>query len=236
MADMQEYIYKLEAIAGVANVTRPVEYSTSEQAKSELVGASPGYQSSMGENFSIEKIMSFGSAHTEVTGNEGPDGVYNTFAVSVVEKLNILDMVTADVVTARLTGEFHQDDYPGFKQPVVSPLGSSFVNLRIGGHPFEPKLPKEFTDHFDQRALFAALRQDRLERNPDPCAAAFGGITLHIPGFGTITFASLTVEPDPDEPEGRVLYTLTMVGCELGSPVEAICAYGRGRVGGGGAP
>ena len=234
MAGMKEYIYKLEAWAGSAKVTRPLQVVTSEQAKSVLAGARPGYQASMADNFAIEKIMSFRTAHTQVTGNEGPSGVYNTAAISVVEGLNILDMVTADVVTSRLTGEYHAADFDHYVQPVVSPLGSSFVNLRIGGHPFEPKLPKEFTYYPDQCQPFAALRKLRLEKADDAHTPAFPGVTLHIPGFGTITFAALGVEPDHETGEGFVQYTLTMVQCELGSPVQADAAYGRGRVGGGG--
>ena len=58
------------------------------------------------EGFRHKEILSFGSAYTEVVGTEPEDGVYETLALSVVEKFNLLDVVTCDRIVARLTSRF----------------------------------------------------------------------------------------------------------------------------------
>ena len=92
------------------------------------------------EGFRHRDILSFGSAYAEVVGTEPEDGVYETLSLSVVEKFNLLDVVTCDRIVARLTSRFPGVAKDGCEPPQelsVVPIGSRFEGLRIGNHFFE---------------------------------------------------------------------------------------------------
>ena len=77
--------------------------------------------------------LSYEAAHTQVAGNRetkpGHDG-YTTLVTSVVEGLNILDVVTADLVVAQISTDHPLVGYV----PSITFLGTRFENLRIAGH------------------------------------------------------------------------------------------------------
>ena len=108
MPTMQEYRYHTKAVAAIGTITRPFARDIPPLAATTLVGGRAGYLSAREGRYRLEEIFSFEGAYTQVTGNEGPDNVYNTLVTATVEKLNVADMITADVVTARLTG--HRDN------------------------------------------------------------------------------------------------------------------------------
>jgi len=93
-----------------------------------------GYGSARVENFHFEEIVSFSAGYTDVSGTEHrPDGVTvrETRATAVIENLNILNMIRADLVVSRLTSQ-HPEGARGAELNML-PLGSHFVNLRIAG-------------------------------------------------------------------------------------------------------
>jgi len=109
--------------------TEPLEV----QASSVLAPVG-GYGSARVEGFRFQEIVSFDAGYSQVSGIQHQvDGttVHETLVSAVVEGLNILDMITADRVVARLASE-----YPaGTPSDELSflPVGSYFVNLRIAG-------------------------------------------------------------------------------------------------------
>lgn len=235
MADMKQYRYKAKSITAFASIARPKKAETAEEGKSELIEGRPDYQSATLADYALERYLTFRSAHTQVTGNEGPAGVHNTLMTSRIEKLNILDVVTADLVVARLTAEYRAEDFNRFRDLWVSPLGTTFVNLRIAGHPVEVPLPEESRFAPDKPHSYEDFRKVKLAGPYHPAARAFPGTTIHVPGVGTLVFASLAVQKDPDH-EGAHDYTLTMIRAELGSPVGGQMVLASGSVGGGGMP
>jgi len=236
MSNMKEYRYHAKAVAAFGGIERPVVREIPPQAASSLAEGKPGYFSARERAYRLEEILSFQAAYTQVAGNEGPEGVFNTLATATVEKLNVLDMITADVVTARLTGEYHAEDYDYFKGPWVTPLGSSFVNLRIAGKPFEPKLPPGFIFNLRSLATYHGYRKRRIEAKGEPAVSCLDSGVLRIPGFGTVILARLEVAAHPDPETQTRLHKLTMIALELGSPVAGRASIGEVETDGGGWP
>src|SRR6267378_6453339 len=102
-----------------------------------------GYRSERAENYRLEGVLSFKSAYTQVAGNrslkgDGDKG-WVTLVTSVVEGLNILDVVTADRVVGQAS------THHPFKGhvPAITFLGTRFENLKINGHHVNPVLDLE---------------------------------------------------------------------------------------------
>ncbi len=91
-----------------------------------------GYLAQQHPGFRLEGAISFQSAQTQVAGNRDvkPGQGWTTVTTSVIEGLNIMDVLTADRVVAQISTEHPLDGYI----PTVSFLGTRFENLRIDGH------------------------------------------------------------------------------------------------------
>jgi hypothetical protein len=102
------------------------------------VRAQRNYFSQHAKNFRLEGIISYSAAHTQVAGHASDkhDGASVTLATSVVENLNVLNVVTADRVVAQIS----TTHIPGEPSPHVTFLGTHFENLRIARHRAEPYL------------------------------------------------------------------------------------------------
>jgi hypothetical protein len=100
--------------------------------------AQRSYFSQHAKNFRLEGIVSYAAAHTQVSGHESDkhEGASVTLATSVVEDLNVLNVVTADRVVAQIS----TTHIPGEYCPHVTFLGTHFENLRIARHRAEPYL------------------------------------------------------------------------------------------------
>ena len=55
------------------------------------------------DHFYHQDFVSFRSAHTDVAGRRIDENTFKTHATSIIEDLNILDVVTADRIVVRLT-------------------------------------------------------------------------------------------------------------------------------------
>jgi hypothetical protein len=91
------------------------------------------YQFKKAEPFRFEGILSYESGYTQVAGHPSSksDG-FTTLATSVLEGLNVLDVITADRVVAQISTV--HPVYGSGQVPSVTFLGTRFDNLRIGGH------------------------------------------------------------------------------------------------------
>jgi hypothetical protein len=94
-----------------------------------------------------KNIVSYTSEATHVSGSrkdEENGGPWTTQVSTTIEGLNILDVITADRIVAQLSVA-HPDNGG---EPVISVVGSQFINLRISGTPIEPVIKYDFfTDH-----------------------------------------------------------------------------------------
>ncbi|MFZ0305551.1 MAG: hypothetical protein WAL75_22870 [Terracidiphilus sp.] len=94
-----------------------------------------GYFSEHVAEYRLEGVISFKSAHTQVAGNHDPKPGHGwaTLTTTVVEGLNVLEVVTADRVVGQIITEHPLVGYV----PRISFLGTRFENLRVAGHPVE---------------------------------------------------------------------------------------------------
>ena len=97
-----------------------------------------GFVSAKAENFSLKDVISYRSAHTYVSGVRTDDGLHHTSTTCVIEGLNILHVITADAIVGRLSSKHGETG-----QPEITPLGSSFHNLRIAGQLVHVELDHE---------------------------------------------------------------------------------------------
>ena len=96
---------------------------------------SGGYISQPAESHRLEGVLSYRSAYTQVSGNLGtkPGHGWTTLTTSVIEGLNVLEVVTADRVIGQVITEHPLEGYV----PSVNFLGTRFENLRIAGQPVD---------------------------------------------------------------------------------------------------
>jgi len=124
------YDAKAQVLAG--HLQLPLQQEIKPQAFVSLPEEG-GYLSQRACDYRLEGIISFRSAYTQVAGNleTKPGHGWSTLTTSVVEDLNVLDVVTADRVVAQISTEHPLVGYV----PSVTFLGTRFENLKIAGHP-----------------------------------------------------------------------------------------------------
>lgn len=134
------YIFGANATGVVAQFVHPVHDVIPVQAASALA-SDGGLGTSRVDRFPPNNIppnaiLSFDAAYVEVRGDRAANGDYVTLALSVVEKFNLLGVVTCDRIVGRLTGTYPADLNTPAEISIV-PTGSVFEKLRIGDVFFE---------------------------------------------------------------------------------------------------
>ena len=141
-----QYHYHASAYGFAAEIERPVQQSLHAQAASALSG-SGGRGSNRVESFSLPPFISFDAAYSEVGGSfDECHSIHTTYTTSVIEGLNIGDVVTADRIVCRMaiySPKVKDDTCEPAKpedQHIFDITGSYFDNLRIAGHRIEIEL------------------------------------------------------------------------------------------------
>jgi len=124
--------YYAEASVLEGHLRLPLEQEIKPQAYAKLPGQG-GYFNQNLENYNLGKVISIRSAHTQVAGNLDPkqDQGWSTLVTTVVEGLNVLEVLTADRVVGQIAVGHPLVGYV----PSISFLGTRFENLRIAGRP-----------------------------------------------------------------------------------------------------
>src|ERR1700753_472080 len=130
----KKHRYNADATILSGNLSLPLVQQIEPQAHAHL-REEGGYLSERAEEYRVESVLSFRSAYTHVAGNRDPKPGHGwtTLTTTVVEGLNILEIITADRIVGQTITEHPLDGYI----PSVSFLGSRFENLRIAGHAVE---------------------------------------------------------------------------------------------------
>lgn len=136
--DKRGHRYDAEATILEGHFRLPLEQTIKPQAYVKLPEKG-GYLSQRAENYRLEGVLSFRSAYAQVAGNRSTktDEGYSTLTTTVVEGLNVLDVLTADRVVGQTITE-HPLEGKGYV-PSISFLGTRFENLRIAGHQVRPE-------------------------------------------------------------------------------------------------
>jgi hypothetical protein len=143
------------------------------------------------EETSVEGVVSFKSGHSRVSGSKiqkrdlwGKDhSGWITLSTSVIEGLNVFEVITADRVVSQVASEHRMmkdpktgKDVPSHV-PIVTFLGTRFENLRVAGYPVDVELdfnfcgekPDRDRSYLDERSFL-----DRVHRQADGIARAKG--------------------------------------------------------------
>jgi len=133
---------------------------------------SGGFGTANAGRFSFRDILSFESAQAVVAGSFSPkDNSFDAIGTVTITNLNILGMVTADRIVARIASSHPQDPSQGHS---ITPLGSYFVNLRIAGHLIDLDLATDTFNRFDN----ATKVRKAYEENENGFRDEFDRLTL----------------------------------------------------------
>ena len=210
--------------------------STQASASLPTIG---GSASARVENFHFQDFVSFQSAHTHISGKRRRDDTFATHATTTIHGLNILGVVTADVIVCRLTS-IHS---PKEREGHIIAEDSRFEGLRIKGEDVKVTLRHDLLvkcKTFDD--LTKGIASDAKSGK---IAVTKGGVAvcslvekietrlkgvdpkrhlIEVPNFGKIFLAEIFAESGTR--------TLTMLRLELGSPHVAGITVAESRTNG----
>jgi hypothetical protein len=156
------HVYHASAFGVSGELLRPARHSISAQAATTLASTG-GRGFNRIDNFKLDGILSFRAAYTEVGGSfDECHDLHTSYASSVIEELNIADIVKADKVVSRVSVYSPiegSDDESSFDI-----TGSHFENLRICGHPVDVKLA---THEFHQHDTFSKFERAHQAKSVD---------------------------------------------------------------------
>lgn len=171
---VREHTYHAQAHIFEASLEQPFPEKVRPHAFVKLNGESH-YYFNYAPPYRLEGVLSYESGYTQVAGHQSskPGHGFATLTTSVIEGLNILEVLTADRVVAQISTEHPLDG----AVPEVSFLGTRFENLRIAGHKLEidtnldilgPK-PDNDESYFDQEEVRNTISQQsqKLSMAPD---------------------------------------------------------------------
>lgn len=224
MKRKSRFLYRGGALALGGTITRPYAEALEAQAAS-ILSMVGGVGSAHVKKFNYRDIISFGAAHSYVTGNEscrGENPTYNTLATVTIEDLNVSGLLTADRVVARLVSE----KTPGEESELpMQPLGSSFTNLQVGGVPLDLRR---------QEILFRCRTLAELQREGGNELPSGAGGSLQLPaGWDEPSRAKDGAERFSDHHSMTSLFRLPRElppGCSQGDTPWSLVIPGFGTV------
>jgi hypothetical protein len=147
-----QYVYAASAYGFAAELERPAKHSISTQAGA-VLAASGGRGSARVNGFKFDGVISVADAYSEVGGTYDDDhSLFTTYAFSVLEGVNIADVLTADRIVSRLTIYAHANPKDG--EPRFDITGSHFENVKIAGHKVDVELA---TDKFHKLQQYSQV-------------------------------------------------------------------------------
>jgi hypothetical protein len=136
-ANPKKHLYDANATVLSGQLKHPVAQKIEPQAHSEL-DPEGGYFSQRSDGYTLESVLSFRRAYSHVAGHRDNDpsrpekrnNGWTTLTTTVIEGLNVLEVLTADRVVGQTITEHPIDGFV----PTISFLGTRFENLCICGH------------------------------------------------------------------------------------------------------
>jgi hypothetical protein len=231
---IERFRYHAATLGVSGRIRQPFEHAICPQADVTLP-ESGGYVHSRVDKFNFRDLITFDSAIAFAAGSFSvKDDAFDATASVTIEGLNILNMITADRVTARIASSHPRSG----AEPRITPIGSSFENLRIAGYKVEVDLAVDTFAEFDTASELRSACEsrdmgDRLqphtlstERVTEEMAFTLvrsvrglgreiqvAGNTIRIRDFGVVRLAEISVS----ERKRRI----SMVQFNLGSTPEA---------------
>jgi hypothetical protein len=148
----RRFLYHAEAVGLAGTVTFPLAEAIPAQAIAGLPVTGGTAQAHIA-NFRQGSYASFAESRSETHGFFQPESdSYTTLVISTIEKLNIMDVLTADKVVGRISSSHPRKG----GQATISLVGSHFENLKIAGYTCDPDLA---IDWFDDANTYSRVQQ-----------------------------------------------------------------------------
>jgi len=230
------FAYHAQAIGFSASLYKPCCENVPGQASVSL-SQTGGESYATVRNFDWKGIFRFDEASAYVTGSED-HGSYNTLSTVTVRGLNIANMVTADLVIARVSSRHDRDDKGAISsEGRITLEGSAYQNLRVAGRHVSARLSTPGCSNvtFAQALDFAKQQRGFVNAgtNTASCSIATEASAedlnvehgkIVVPEFGTIYLAGVVFKPS----YRRISMLRVELGCPLGGGVEACGGEGNG--------
>jgi len=200
-----------------------------------------GHASAHVENFRFQDFVSFKSAHTHISGKRRRDDTFATHATTTIHGLNILGVITADLIVCRLTSVHNPKDCEGH----IIAEDSRFEGLRIKGEDVKVTLRHDLLvkcKTFDdlRKGIATDKKSGKMVAFDEDSQVAICSLVekietklkgvdvkqhlIEVKNFGKIFLAEIFTDPGTR--------TLTMLRLELGSPHVAELIAGETRING----
>ena len=164
MQAIERFRYHAATLGVSGRIRKPFHHAICPQADLNLP-ESGGYVHSRVDNFNFLDLITFDRAIAFAAGSfSEKDDAFDATAAVTIEGLNIFNMITADRVTARIASSHPRSG----AEPRITPIGSSFENLRIAGYKVEVDLAVDTFAEFDtaselRSACESADLSDRMQ-------------------------------------------------------------------------
>jgi hypothetical protein len=128
--------YHADAHVLSGHLMRPIEQKIEQHAPVTLKGRRSGHLTRSAEDVSIEGLVTFERGHTRVSGSQSlkPGHGWVTLSTSIIEGLNVFEIITADRLVSQVSTEHPENDG---HFPHVTFLGTQFKNLQVSGIPLK---------------------------------------------------------------------------------------------------
>lgn len=149
-SERRYHVYHAEAEVLSGKLKHPIDQPIENYARIELHNRRADHITQMVKETTLEGLISFKSGQTRVSGSQLQNkkdvwgkshSAWVTLSTSVIEGLNVFDVITADRLVAQVSTEHAnvEGEKPSHV-PKVTFLGTRFENLRVAGYPVEVQL------------------------------------------------------------------------------------------------
>ncbi len=141
------HLYHAEAHVLSGQLHRPVDQKLEKHAEVVLKHQKESHLTRFTKEVNIEGLISFKSGRTRVSGSRSlkddpKDHGFVTIATSVIEGLNVFEVITADRIVAQVSTDYPMDNGRNehANYPHVTFLGTHFDHVRVNGSHLTIKL------------------------------------------------------------------------------------------------
>jgi len=157
---IERYQYYASTIGVSGRITEPFDEIIPVQTPL-VLPESGGFATARADHFDFRGIVSFETAEALVSGSfSDKDKAFSLTSTVTITGLNILSVVTADRVVARIASKCPIDPA---EAPSITPLGSYYDNLRIAGRRVELDLAIDTFTKFNNAARMRAAYKENQE-------------------------------------------------------------------------